>query len=160
AAGIAPRPRAFLYTGPGVAEGSSTGLGQLAFEREEAAYARRLGSNAGSLPAFAAPASSDLDRDGSLATFEAAFSSAGYYAFDSVGDGGPVRVVVLDYSGPALGDAQRCWLAEQLAGAGEEGAPGVVVGNRDVAGRAPSSAADGSRTASILVNGTPPPGCA
>lgn len=183
AAGIAPRPRAFLYTGPGVAEGGSTSLGQLGFEREEAAYARRLGAAAGSLPAFAAPASSDLDREGSLAAFQAAFSDfdsplgaaapgggvvprslagagAGYYSFDSEGDGGRVRVVVLDYSAPTLGDAQSCWLAGQLAEAGGEGVPAIVVGSRDVAGQAPSSAEDASRTASILVNGTPPAGCA
>jgi hypothetical protein len=183
AAGIAPQPRAFLYTGPGVADDSSAKLGQLGFGREEAAYAHRLGSAAGSLPAFATPTSSDLDRDGSLSVFQTAFSDfgsplgaatpgagvvprsqagggVGYYSFDSVGDGGAVRVVVLDYAGSSLGDAQSCWLAEQLAEAGAERAPAIVVGSRDLAGQAPNSAADARQTASILVNGTPPPGCA
>jgi hypothetical protein len=67
---------------------------------------------------------------------------------------------VLDYSGSSLGDAQGWWLAEQLAEAGAEKTPAIVVGSRDLAGQAPNSAADASRTASILVNGTPPPGCA
>ncbi|HEX7245533.1 MAG TPA: hypothetical protein VF245_08220 [Solirubrobacterales bacterium] len=159
AAGIAPQPRAFLYTGPGVADESSTRLGQLGFGREEAAYASRLRAAAGSMPTFAAPSGPDLDRNGSLGAFETAFSKAAYYSFDSAGAGGTVRVIVLDYSAPTLGDAQSCWLAGELGQAGQDGVPAIVVGNRDVARQAPNAAGDAAQTVSILVNGTPPPGC-
>jgi hypothetical protein len=181
--------RGFLYTGPSVAEGEepeeslATEIGPLAFKREEAAYARRLGAAAGSLSVFAAPAASDTDRAGSLATFEGAFSgfsapfgsgAAGpgvvprsstgpgqdFYSFDSAGTDGTVRVMVLDYSSPTLGSTQSCWLAGELAEAGEEGTPAIVVGDRDVSGRAPNSAADAAQVVSILVDGTPPGGCA
>lgn len=189
AAGI-PSLRAFLYTGPSVANGTegdsserlSTEIGPLAFRREQVAYARRLGSAAGSLPAFAAPAASDLDAKGSLTAFEEAFaafgaplgdgppgagivphSSAGpgqgSYSFDSAGAGGTVRVIVLDYSAPTLGDGQRCWLAEQLAEAGGEGTPAIVVGDRDLRGQAPNAAEDAAAVVPILVRGTPPAAC-
>jgi hypothetical protein len=183
--------RALLYTGPSVANGKEEGaegdladeIGRLAFGREESAYGRRLGSAAGSLPVFAAPAASDLDGRGSLATFEGAFAGfgaplgegppgagvvprsplapgKGYYSFDSAGAGGTVRVIVLDYSAPTLGDGQSCWLAGQLADAGQQGTPAIVVGDRDLGGQAPSAARDAASVVPILVDGTPPPGCA
>ncbi len=182
--------RAFLYTGPSVADGGEAGapeplssrIGSLAFRREEAAYARRLGSAAGSLPTFPAAAESDLDAGGSLAGFAGAFSGFGaplgaeppragivprspvgpgqaYYSFDSAGTGGAVRVIVLDYSAPTLGDGQGCWLAGQLAEAGKEGTPAIVVGDRDLAGQASNAAADAAGVVPILVDGTPPVGC-
>ena len=179
--------RAFLYTGPSVANGEEGDLadevGRLAFGREEAAYGRRLGAAAGALPSFAAPSASDLDGEGSLAAFDGAFAGfgaplgegppgagivprsplgpgKGYYSFDSAGAGGTVRVIVLDYSVPTLGDGQSCWLAGQLADAGAEGAPAIVVGDRDLAGQAPNAAQDAASVVPILVDGTPPPGCA
>jgi hypothetical protein len=174
--------RAFVDTGPGVAEGPNEGFGSSgrlgatlspdAFALEERAYARRLGQSAGSLPVFAAPAATDLDRKGSLATFGSAFASVspvdgselsrGYYAFDSNGEGGTVRVIVLDYSLPSLGAGQSCWLAQQLAGARQEGAPAVVVGDRDLsaAGGSPNLAADWGDVVPMLVTGAPPEGCA
>ena len=184
AAGIAGL-RGFLYTGPSVADGKepverlSTEIGPLAFQREEDAYARRLGSAAGSLPVFAAPAASDIDRPGSLATFGGAFSGFGepfgsapagpgvvsrsstgpgqaFYSFDSAGAEGTVRVIVLDYSAPTLGPSQSCWLAGQLAEAGEESTPAIVIGDRDVGGRAPNSADDAPQVVPILVDGIPP----
>jgi hypothetical protein len=189
AAGIAGL-RAFLYTGPGVANGGpdlSERLGATlsppAFAREEAAYARRLGAAAGSLPVFAAPAESDLDAGASLATFQSAFAGfgapfgaapsgggiaplsqsgagQGYYSFVSSGSGGAVRVIVLDYALRSLGEAQRCWLAGQLSAAGSAGTPAIVVGQRDVARQAPNAAEDGAQVVPILVDGSFPPGCA
>ena len=58
-----PGSHAFLYTGPSVAEGKgprpserlATEIGPLAFQREEAAYARRLGPTAGSAAGFRGP---------------------------------------------------------------------------------------------------------
>ena len=180
--------RAFLYAGPGVASGEEgiplgESLSPAAFEREESAYAQRLSATAGSLPTFAAPAESDLDRAGSLAAFSSAFAGfgkplgsappgpgispvsqagpgQGYYSFDSGGSGGTVRVVVLDYSSPTLGDLQRCWLAQQLSGARAAGNPAIVVGDRDLAGLAPNAAADRAQVVQTLVGGGAPPGCA
>jgi hypothetical protein len=50
-------------------------------------------------------------------------------------------------------------LAGQLAEAGEEGAPAIVVGDRDLAGQASNVAADAGQVVPILVDGTPPAGC-
>ncbi len=179
--------RGFLYTGPSVAEGREGRLGATlspaAFSREEAAYARRLGSAAGALPTFAAPAESDLDRSGSLATFSGAFSGfgqpfgsappgggisplsqtgpgKGYYSFDSGGPGSAVQVIVLDYSAASLGDEQRCWLAGQLSTAGAAKVPAIVVGDRDLARQAPNAATDAGQVVPILLGGPAPPGCA
>jgi hypothetical protein len=178
--------RAFLYTGSGVAAGEGARLadsvGISTFGREEAAYAKRLGASAGALPVFPAASASDLDRSGTLSTFLGAFagygsplgsaSSAGgisplsttgpgkaYYSFGSAGPDGLVRVIVLDYSADQLGPTQRCWLAGELAAAGAAGSPAVVVGARDLTGRASNSAADAGAVTQILA-GFAPPGCA
>jgi hypothetical protein len=182
AAGIAG-VRAFLYAGAGVASGAATSLSDPAFDREERAYARRLGSAAGALPVFAAPAQSDLDRAASPARFLAAFAgfpqplgtalpspgvvplSTGepgkaHYSFLSPGSGGSVRVVVLDYSEPALGQGQRCWLAGQLRDAGQARTPAIVVGQRDLAGQVESGkATDAGAVLPILVGGAWPAEC-
>jgi hypothetical protein len=186
AAGV-PGLRAFLYAGPGVAEGEgqlpserlAAKLGPLGFDREEAAYARRLGSAAGSLPTFVAPAASDLDRDGSLESFRTAFAGfgaplgagpegagvgsvspvgpgKGYYSFESEGSGGPVRVIVLDYSSSKLGTAQSCWLAGQLAEAGERDTPAIALGGRDLGGQTADPAGDAALVTRILVDGEAP----
>jgi hypothetical protein len=188
AAGIAGL-RAFLYAGASVAPGGTTfgerlatTLSPTAFGREETAYARRLGSAAGSLPVYAAADESDLDSSGSLSTFLGAFAGYGsplgtaapgpgvvpfsqaglgtaYYSFGSVGSGGTVRVVVLDYSAPTLDPTQRCWLADQLDAAGAQGTPSIVVGARDLAGIAPNSAEDAAQVRPIITRGIAPPGC-
>jgi hypothetical protein len=176
-----PGMRAFLYAGPGVAPGEDAPLGETVspavFAREEAAYAARFPA---SLPAFVAPAESDLDRGRALTTFAAAFagfgaplgtstpapgvapvsqaSGQGYYSFDSSGSGGTVRVIVLDYSASGLGEPQRCWLAQQLAGAGVAARPALVVGERDLAGLAPNAASDRAQVVQTLVGGGAP-GC-
>ncbi|HZO07637.1 MAG TPA: hypothetical protein VFB52_14705, partial [Solirubrobacterales bacterium] len=157
-------------------------IGAGAYAREQAAYASRLGNGGGALPVFAAPSASDLDASGSLATFYSAFAGFGapfgtssarpgiapvsqgnsaqpYYAFDSTGAGGAVRVVVLDYSRPELGDGQRCWLAQQLSGAAAVGRPAIVVGGRDLAGLAPDAAADRTQVIQTLVGVGAPAGC-
>jgi hypothetical protein len=174
--------RAFLYTGSGVAGGSGASLSPTGFAREEAAYARRLGSAAGALPAFAAPARTDLDVGGSLTTFQDAFAGYGaplgagapgsgvtpisqagsgnaYYSFTSSGDGGTVWVIVLDYSAAELGAVQRCWLADQLAAAGSAGTPAIVVGERDLAGLADNAAVDATQVIRILARGERPAEC-
>ena len=160
-----PGVSAFVHTGPGVAPGTSAAR---AFQREEAAYARRLGAGAGGLPVFAAPSASDLDGSGSLATFAAAFAgttpvgppdlSRGYYGFDA----GGARVLVLNYAAKALGDPQRCWLAQELEVAKRAARPAVVVGNRDLGNRAPldTRPTDAAAVVETLVTGVGPVGCA
>ncbi len=175
-----PGTRAFLYTGAGVAPEASSSIGTLAFGREEEAYGRRLGGGAAPLPVFAAPAESDrFGKKEPLVAFTEGFASFGeplgraaapvgvepiqrpgpeqaYYSFDSVGSGGIVRVVVLDYSQPELGEEQRCWLARELAAAGQAENPAIVLGNRDLTGHAHNSAADAALVAPILVTGAAP----
>jgi hypothetical protein len=169
--------RAFLYTGPGIADGLAGKLDGDAFALESERYAARLSAAAGDLPVFAAPAGSDRDGSGSLATFARAFAGfdaplgsrspdrgispvapmapgGGSYAFDSGGAEGTVRVIVLDASASVLGAAQDCWLAQELAGASAAGAPAIVIGDRDL-----RSAPDASLVESILVTGAPPGGC-
>lgn len=183
AAGIAG-VRAFLHTGPGVAAGIASRLPPRGFAREQANYAARLVGKAGALPVFAAPSASDVDGAGTLDAFASAFGGFGAplggaapgagiapvspltpgrasYSFDSSGGEGTVRVIVLDTSAPAVGVEQTCWLAQQLADAGAQQTPAIVVGNRDMspqqgAGNAPSDAAV---VAATLVLGTPPDGC-
>jgi hypothetical protein len=186
-AGAIPGVRGFIYTGPGVASGPSGGrlsasLSSLAFSREERAYARRLSAEA-TVPTFAAAAESDVDATGSLAAFVSAFSGFGaplgsapagpgiaplsfasggqaYYSFNSGGAEGTVRMIVLDYSARELGSAQRCWLAGELATAAAAQTPAVVIGDRDLGGKAPNAAADASQVLPILTTGAPPAGCA
>jgi len=70
-----------------------------------------------------------------------ATGQCGYYALDSSGAGGTVRVIVLDQSS-ALGGIQLGWLSEQLAAvSGRE--PAIVIGN---------AAAEGA-LAQALING-------
>ena len=161
----------------------ASALSSSEFGREQAAYARRLGDGAGALPVFAAPAESDLDAAGSLETFRGAFAGfsqpfgtapapaglapvkaagpgSANYSFDSDGSGGAVRVVVLDYSRPTLGDAQRCWLAQELAAARQAERPAIVIGQRDLSGLAPNAAADRTQVVQTLVGVGAPAGCA
>jgi hypothetical protein len=62
-------------------------------------------------------------------------------------------VIVLDYSARALGVTQTCWLSEQLAVAASQGAPAIVVGQRDLAGVAGNAAEDAAVIVSVLVGG-------
>jgi len=153
-------PRALLYTGNRVA----TGLGYADGER----YAALLGSQPG-LPVFPALGSGDVGSGAGAASFESSFagfpaplgsgppppgiSTAGipglppgpgartHYAFDSSGDGGTVRVVVIDNSLGSLAasdpyqnppEAQLPWLESVLADARAKGIPVVVMGNRSL----------------------------
>ncbi|HXB65694.1 MAG TPA: hypothetical protein VNV42_12565 [Solirubrobacteraceae bacterium] len=172
--------RDLLYTGPRLAPGLSQpgGIGAVAFKGEEARYARLLqgGEAGGKMEVFAAPAESDLDATGTLASFSEAMGplspgggsapggtrslpGSGAYAFASEGTGGPVWVIVLDYSHPTLGSEQQCWLAEQLAEARTydkgAGAPAIVIGNRAMSGNS-NVAADASQVIPILVGDASP----
>jgi hypothetical protein len=182
-----PGLRAFLYTGPGVAESARKILSAPAFGREEQAYAARLAAGGSSAPVFAAATESDLDPSGSTATFLSAFASAAsplgglssssvtepsptssgkaYYSFTSTGVSGSVRVIVLDYSASTLEPTQKCWLAEELSRArtipngSSEGIPAIVIGSRDLTGLSPNVASDRAEVSQLIVTGSPPSGC-
>ena len=85
--------------------------------------------------------------------------AVGYYSFLSAGSGGSVRVVVLDYSRPSLGETQRCWLATSSRRRAAR-TPAIVLGDRDLARLAPNAAEDSAQVIPILVNGSFPAGCA
>jgi hypothetical protein len=154
--------RAFLYTGARVTSGEGHGLFAVPYAREFARYAALLSS---SLPAF--PVSSPSDRGpGSECAFKEAFAGfpgpfgdgapaaglepagsgagpsepcAGYYALESTGPAGAVRVIVLD-DATDVGEAQRQWLAVELgdakahrgAGGSPEPEPAIVLGSADL----------------------------
>lgn len=162
-AAATPGVRAFLYTGSSVARGLDLAdVSRDEFGEEESAYARRLGSAAGGMPVFTAPAETDRYEE-SLSIFGERFegfqqplgagppgagilprsdvnSATGQYSysFDSEGAfGGPVRVIVLDSSTSTVSTEQQCWLADEMAEAGappapESPRPAIVVSNREV----------------------------
>jgi hypothetical protein len=169
-AGSIPGLHAFLYTGSRIAEGAGRSLGAEEFTREMQAYGSDL-SGAGILPVHVAPSPSDIDPAGGLSTFASVlgadagegagfskFSGTGAYAFDSPGNGGTVRVIVLDYSTSALAPGELGWLAEQLSlakdeGPKSEGIPAIVMGSADIVkANAPNHAADAAAVEQVLLN--------
>jgi hypothetical protein len=165
-----PGVRAFFYTGPRVTTGE--GRLRAAFvprARELSRYAQVLAS--GPIPAFATVSSTDLAGGEGECPFKAAFSGfqqpfgegppsggltpagasgegctggqAGYYALDSSGSGGEVRVIVLD-DAITVGAEQLAWLANELAAAGSRHEPAIVIGN----------AAPGAALTQTLVSGS------
>jgi hypothetical protein len=185
-----PGVRAFIDTGPGLAgRGMAAAISPQAFRREGRAYAARLEAQAIGMPVFAAPTSTDVDGQGSLESFLSGFAGAGaplglsppgpgitplsaatgghaYYSFESAGTEGLARVLVLDYSQPSLGEAQECWLAQELSAARSAGEPAVVVGNRPLdpsltteSSTTPVSAAEAATVVPIIVSGSFPAGC-
>lgn len=172
--------RAFLYTGPRVTNGQGAGEFPVEYGREFGRYAQVLGSS--SIPAFAAPSSTDRG-PGSECAFQSAFagfpepfgsgpaapgiSSAGrsaeacgpesqsdYYALRSTGPGGvnPVRVLMLDTSVDP-GATQLSWVTGQLAAARAASEPVVAVGNVDLNAQIAAGDAAAARLAQTLVAG-------
>jgi hypothetical protein len=151
--------RGFLYTGGRLAAGMSAE----AFEGELNRYASLLGA-AGSLQVHVAASPTDRDPEkGGIEPFTAALGpflgGKSYYAFTSSGSsGGPVRVIVLDYSTGELGGAQERWLREELALAKNEQVPAIVMGNASLGfklpdGSAPAEARDAAAVSAILGEG-------
>ncbi|MGH2880554.1 MAG: WD40/YVTN/BNR-like repeat-containing protein [Solirubrobacteraceae bacterium] len=180
-------PRMLLYTGGRETPGE--GIEPMA---EAERYAQLL-AGGGSLPVYPALSAGDSE-GGSPAAFGAAFSSfaapfgqggtpggvstaaipagpgAGpgartHYAFDSSGQSGTVRVIVIDnsrgslatsdpYQNPA--QAQGPWLAQMLADAKARGIPAIVVGSRELNPSLPPAlnvASDAGEEAEIMVQG-------
>ncbi len=151
--------RAFLYTGPRVTTGVGHGPVSVPYQREFARYAAVLG---GALPAYAAASPSDRG-PGSECDFQQAFPGfpwAGtpsepcpsYYALDSPGTAGTVRVIVLDESGEVDG-VQRAWLAQELSEAKELGVPAIVLGSADLNAELAAGEGSAAEVAQTLVNG-------
>jgi hypothetical protein len=166
-------PRALLYTGGRLAPNLDPEVAANEFER----YATLLAGGPG-LPVY--PAASQTDAAAGISSFQAAFASfyapfgdtaapsgidplsalnqgtpaRTYYAFDSAGDGGTVRVVVIDNSRGAVDPTQYAWLDSVLRDAAAHGIPAIVMGSRDLNTRfAPhlNVASDGDAIAQLLV---------
>jgi hypothetical protein len=144
-----PGVRAFFYTGPRVVDphaisGPKEAADNFSYPAELGRYASILAASP--LPAYAAGTPTDLEEGGSEAAFRNAFGgfaalfapecgagcASAYYAFESAGSGGTVRVIVLDDSSEVEAK-QLGWLEGQLAGAAAAGQPAIVIGNADLA---------------------------
>jgi hypothetical protein len=137
--------RGFLYTGGRLAAGASSSLGPEESARELGRYESLLAAG-GSLPVHAASSPG--------------VGHSGYYSFSSTGpSGGPVNVIVLDYSTGALGSVQQEWLKEQLAAAKQQAAPAIVMGDASLglalpdAGQPVQQATDSPVVSAILAQG-------
>ncbi len=164
--------QAFFYTGPRVTNGKTSGPATLEvpYARELARYRQLLSE--GEVAGYPAVSPTELDAAKSEATLASVFagfpsgpggmfegspecspSSAGceaaYYARTVEGAGSPVRVIVLDESGPVEATQLR-WLASELtAAAGKEAA--VVIGNANLAAAIAAHEAWASEVANTLI---------
>lgn len=176
-------PRAFLYTGTRLESGT--------LDAEEAGQFAASAQGTAGLPFYGA-AGADTTGDG-RAPYREAFTSAAtpfgsgalpqnvsvpstiaggtpggtartFYALDSLGAAGTVRVIVIDNSAGSLAAAdalspagtvpQEDWLISALRAAKAERIPAIVIGNRDLDSRATASenvASDADRVAQILL---------
>ncbi len=80
-----------------------------------------------------------------------------YYAFESGGGTGTVRVIVIDTS-PDVGTVQLAWLRSELAGAKAAKTPAIVVGNADLAGQIAAGDAAAKEVARVLLGEGNPQG--
>jgi hypothetical protein len=179
--------RGFLYTGARIDDSPDVrSLEPAAFQRELDRYAAVLGAGGDALPIHAAISPSDIPTGGTSASFAEAMGAlapagsvpsgtppppagSAAYAFDSTGGGGTVRVIVLDYSQPALsgGDTEQApcpsewnapsnqlqWLCAQLHYAKQEGVAAIVMGNADITdSNAPNYAGDAPAVEQVLLS--------
>jgi hypothetical protein len=155
-AGAIAGVRSFFYTGPHVTSGETAGPPTVAvpYPRELAHYAELLAGSP--IPAYVAPTPSDLAGGEGESLFAQAFAGfpqpfgavapsgpdpqpAGgecgpggcYYALNSTGAAGTVRVIVLDDSRD-VGTTERTWLGEQLAAAKAAKTPAIVIGSANL----------------------------
>jgi hypothetical protein len=168
-----PGLHGFLYTGSHIAAktAGAAPLGADEFERELAQYREDL-DGGGALPVYPAASVTDAQSEGgSVEAFDATIlgglagtvppgtpsppPGTAAYAFESAGDGGTVRVIVLDYSGPQLAPGELSWLVAQLQDARAAGVPAIVMGSANlVEPEADNYAQDApSVVAALLQNG-------
>jgi len=169
--------RAFLYTGPRVSTGAGQGLFPVPYAREYARYAGLLAAS--SLPAYAVPSATDRG-GGNECAFEQAFlgfpaplgtaapapeladagrsgepcttgGQSSYYALESAGAGGTVRVIVLDDS-TGVSSTQLVWLTAQLQEANAKSEPAIAIGNADLNAQIAAGEAGAAELARVLVD--------
>ena len=158
--------RAFLNLGPRVTTGRTTSgkvTQEVPYEREFARYATLMRGSA--LSAFPVASPTDVAGGTGECLFDEAFQGfpwasshsaepcsgqSAYYAFDSSGSTGTVRVIALDEAS-TVGSTQLAWLQQELGEAAALGVPAIVLGSADlnaqIAARAPGAAA----VASVMV---------
>ncbi len=172
-------PRALLYTGTRVATGTTAG----ALSGELTRYAQLIGSAAGRIPTYVAASATDAGLDapafrtafaglpapqgggasGSIApgTGEAGSGARTFFAMDTTGPEGTLRVVMINNAAGSLeasAPGQRDWLIGELADARARGIAVVVAGSRPLTDAnqlpdAPVTASDGDDVARLLVSG-------
>ncbi len=190
-AGQIPDVRAFLYTGPGVSAGETSGLKTVAipFTQELHRYAEILASSP--LPTYTAISPQDLnarpESEGTEATFvqelaglhgplgrgpqaaslptapsgrlgegepQSCVGTVGcegaYYALDSEGPAGTVRVIVLDDSRD-VSPTQLAWLEGQLQEARKAPEPAIVIGAADLNAQIAAGDVQAGQVAAALV---------
>ncbi len=77
---------------------------------------------------------------------------AAYYAIDSAGPTGTVRLIFLDDSGE-VEPTQLEWLRGQLTGAARAGTPAIVLGNADLEQQIHGGSAQAAEVARVLLDG-------
>jgi hypothetical protein len=173
--------RGFFDLGPRVTNGETNNAkleAELPFEREFTRYAELLTGN--KVPAFPVASPTEIAGGAGECFFEKGFagfsspiglgaeapglSPAGerssepcsgqhaYYALNSSGSGGNVRVIVLDEANGGVGETQLKWLKEQLAEvAGKE--PAIVLGNANLSAQIAAHDPNAVAVAQALLEG-------
>ncbi len=173
--------RAFVYAGPSVSEAKVVAHRTLPvpFASEIERSAQLLSAGA-PMPTYVAPSPQDLDarpeREGTEQTWASVFGSFpqqglivqngqpsscastvgcedGYYAFESAGAGGRVRVIVLDETTAEMSEEQLAWLEGQLEAAHNAHEPAIVVGTGDVEAQIAAARRQSAALAKVLVTG-------
>jgi hypothetical protein len=102
-----------------------------------------------------APGVETFAGDHSAESCETTGAQSGYYAFDSSGPSGTVRVIALDDSAE-VGPTQRSWLAEQLISARHGEVPAIVLGDADLHAQIAEHDASAEAVAQILLGSETP----
>ncbi len=119
------------------------------FESEFAGFPEPLG-NGSPAPGLSPAPEGQLGEPGRQQCASQVGCQAAYYAFDSQGAGGQVRVIVLDESSD-VGGEQLAWVARQLANAKALGEPAIVVGNADLNAHVAAGEVWAAELATVLV---------
>ncbi len=151
--------RAFLYLGSRSSEGVGVGASE-AYRREAARFQELLGA-AGTLPVDVEPTTfKEAIVTGGTAepcAHAAVPCEAGVsaYSLKSTGSsGGPVRLLMLDYSAGPLGPGQLQWLEYELQAAAQADEPAIVAGRDSLGfGSGVTLAPEAERITRILVEG-------
>ena len=159
--------RDFLYLGPRLTTGRTSGgkvTQEIPYKREFERYAALLHS--GPLQGFPVVSPTDIAGGTGECLFDEAFedfpqassrsgepcsAQSAYYAFESDGATGTVRVIVLDTASGVPGQAQLAWLQAQLQGAASQAEPAIVLGDVDINAQIAAGEPAAIALASVLV---------